>query len=220
MVRAANRGTAVHAFLEDIAVGVTTDVAIERMPAEYQELCSKLDTRVLVPPAGYRKAEVAFVYNALSHVSRISGYSKGRQYGDLYRGDIPGTADLLYKKRKGSPYHIRDYKTGKTKVDPAKENAQLMFFGLCLETGQGGEPPFDLLGTDRRADIAYIDTEGNVTFDQALYTSERLGVFADDIEAMYLRCEDVKKNGPTWLDVVKGKHCRFCDSRMECKEIR
>lgn len=210
MRAAANRGTAIHKYLEELVLGVPKETALERVFPEYREQCEKIDTDKVIWPGA--ETEKALVYNVYTGKARCAGYGVAREYGELEDGEVPGTPDLTRYYEDTCGLYFRDYKTGKTRYAPAKDNCQLKFFALA-----GAR----LYGVNSAgADLCYIGEDGSVEIDFHYFCSSELDHFADQLEQMYKRIEEVKEHGPIWVDVKKGEHCRFCMAKRDCKEIR
>jgi PD-(D/E)XK nuclease superfamily protein len=122
----AERGTAIHEYLEAIQGGADPAAALEAVPEEWRSICAAIDIDRL--PKGLA-AEVAFAYDVESGKARELGRSLGRNYTGLGPTEIAGTLDVVGVSE--DAVYVLDWKTGWTDVPLPASNFQLRVGGLA-----------------------------------------------------------------------------------------
>jgi hypothetical protein len=207
---AAERGSACHKYLEDIGSGIPKETAILNVPDDFREWCCGIDTGAVVIPNGL--PETAYLYDASDYSpgARCLGNnsSRGRAYGAIDDYSIPGTADLV--ARADDKLCVVDYKTGKN-VTPVRESAQMEFLALCAMLAHNEERCL--------ARIVKIEPDSSHSIDEEMFTLDGLKGFADGLKKMCEEIVELKQRGVLWMDVGKGKHCKYCESKKACKKL-
>lgn len=163
------------------------------------------------PPGSF--AEVAFAYNVLTGEARQIGLNIGRDYGELAKGEIPGTADLVTVQ----PDHVLvdDYKSGHGYlVPPLPGNPQLQHNSLCAA-----------LVHDKLKAIAQIIYLKTGEVKDAAYDVFDFAAISERLRRIWDRAELAaghQKNLATPRDlyllglVNEGDHCWRCEARKAC----
>ena len=201
----ADRGTAIHAFLERFGEGI--DKALEGIDPKYHAECRGIDLQAvtdiwkeLAAGAGPMLPEQSLAYNPLTKQARaIAGYE------DRLPSEYVGTADLV------GPGFVLDYKTG-WKPEHANESTQLQFLALCVHLLQG----IDTVATA----IVSIRDDGTVTRTIHRYDVFDFAEMTTQLETVHGRIQELRTmqaSGET-LPVTPGAHCKYCKSRQHCPE--
>jgi hypothetical protein len=144
------------------------------------------------------RAERAYVYDAATDTARGIVTAGARGYGDVGASEIPGTADLVF--RRAGVLHVVDIKTGD--AEPAAANRQLRTLGLMVAR-EHGEP-------DIRVGLLFVQPDG-VSEDWADLDLIDLDAHA---EALRVALARVAAATPT-----PGDHCRWCPARAGCPAV-
>ena len=205
--KAANKGTALHRFLEEVGIGVPYVTALERVPEEWRGLASKINIPRVIPFGG--EHEVAWKWNSIKRESTILGKSKGRDYGDLSMCETPGTVD--WYKIDGDSALIRDYKTGTWSPEPIEGHSQLRFFALQVSETYP-------LVKNIRVELVWIDKQGNDNIVGADVNKRQIQQFSDDLLSMQMARVSARKSLKQGLElnVNEGPWCRYCPSFKPC----
>jgi hypothetical protein len=147
------------------------------------------------------RCEASYAYNVVTGEARYLGSSLGREYPELADGEFAGTVDLLLLGSKRAI--IKDYKTGRKKT-PARMSWQLRFLGLAVSRAHH----FDEI----RAEMAYIDGDGDVTPDGATFDAFDLAGFAGELSRAYASM--VAATTSTQPHV--GRWCEYCPGMVAC----
>lgn len=221
---AADRGKAIHAFLERVAV-IGRAAALAEAPRELQTLLECLDLDSL--PI-HLATEVAFLYDYRARTAREIGRSIGRDYaGHLERtGQAPQgptelalTIDLAGVGAYGSAVaggigHRRgyagDYKSGHTRYPPPDRFGQTLLAALCVLKA------YDC--ADVVVELIYIRADGNHFTARRLVDEWDLEIFADELAAAmdlvdYAEAEYLANRG---VPVREGPHCDHCPAFRQC----
>jgi hypothetical protein len=199
---AAERGTAIHSYMEALAVGVDRAQALERVPAQWRSTCEPLPS----PPAGARP-EVSYAIHCETGLARELGERIGRAY-ELRPGEVAGTADVV--KPSAGHVLVQDYKTGRSEMPPAVVNRQLAFLAYAAATSYGA--------SYATVQLVHIDESGGVRIDSADMDALDLvsaQVMVREIGRAVERARAVVDAGRT-PDVRTGSHCRYCPARLSC----
>jgi hypothetical protein len=205
------RGTVIHRFLEEVGIGVNYGLALDRVPKEYQELCSKIDVASIIPFGA--EFEMAFIYRIKSKSSEYIGKGIKRNYGDLAFDEVPGTLDMAYVNN--GVLHIRDFKTGKTPTESPPNNKQLLHLGICasdyfkvskLDVGIIQINPDGTYDTKHGEADEWLVEE----FKEKLNTTLKLRLVAKK------KIEEKKKETLSSPELNEGEHCRYCPAKQFC----
>ena len=198
-----DRGSAIHAFLG--AVGsMGAAEALAHVPEIHRGAAAaiSLEDLATIDPASYAH-EVAFALDVATGAARELGRDLGRRYPPLGARELPGTADLVGLSSDGEAVLVGDYKTGRRRLVPARENWQLRILGLAAARAYGRA----------RADVMLIYVHGDVVwYDRASYDAFELesiaGDLADAVGAVRLARDQMERGyAPT---PTMGEHCRYC----------
>lgn len=205
---AAYRGNVIHRYIEEIGIGANPDKALVRVPDEFRPICANIPVGQFL---GFGSdLEVAYIHNIAKDEIRYVGEGIKRQYGDLDFADIPGTIDI--QNVLPDRVVIKDVKTGKTPVPPAKENPQLLFQAQCAMRYHER----DLA----EVSIIKIAPDGTPNIDTAEVTRLDIDLFNDQLKEMYRRrLQCISKPKEEWIEgteIKEGGHCNFCPARKAC----
>lgn len=216
MERAANRGTAIHKYLQDKYMGAT-------------ELAGYYDELKLVPvteAAGDRvplhHKEVAFSYDVETGKARELDCD-GRDYGELKETEIPGTADVIIPGFQ--TLEVWDYKTGKTPVSPV-ENAQLLHAALCAAKVYAPQARYFLLGiqTLKRTpqDLGKPAKKLWWQSDSWLADSWTLEGYQAQLKTALASANEARDAVQAGKEpkVNPGKQCWYCPAKPSCPAMR
>jgi len=132
----AERGIAIHTFLEDCSLDGRTE-ALARCPEKYREACEAIDTDSLPTELDH---EVSFAYDWDKGTARYLGRGLNRDYGELSPTEIPLTVDVFGVHHESLACYVGDYKSGWGDVTEAKANPQLRLgmLAACRHYGRDG----------------------------------------------------------------------------------
>jgi Protein of unknown function (DUF2800) len=192
---AASRGSAIHAYLCNVSLGVAD--ALTQVPEEHRAFCAAL------PPPDAGIPELAVAYNYETGAVRELGVNIGREY-ELQPGEIGGTLDLA------KPDEVHDYKAGFLDVEGPETNLQLGAQALVWARLRGLS---EVKATVRKITEAATFEDRTATLDVfALAEVERR---IREIVRWCRRAEHVVRAGGV-PDVSDGEHCRWCPARAAC----
>ncbi len=205
---AAKRGTGIHTFLARIAAGKSRSEALEGIRAG-KKTSELIDVDFV--PAG--RPEVSFAYDCETGASRELGSFLDREYGDLGENEIAGTADLIVETE--DTIRVLDWKTGKTRVTPARHNLQVAFLALAALGSREDQPTVFV-------DIVYIDKDGTFDWDSAKLDSTILSLTAERLRAMMRSYHVAKEDVALGLNpkVNEGEWCLYCPALRNCPAKR
>jgi hypothetical protein len=193
---AAMRGTAVHAFLENIP-RIGRDTALEAVPEPWRPLCDAIDIDALPTDLA---AEVTFAYDPRTSSSRELGRNLDRDYSGATDDEIVGTADVLGLSP--SSVFVADWKTGWGDVEPAATNDQVKFLALAAARAYHRGHAI--------VEIIRIRDNGAAWRDRAEFDIFELDTVAFDLRVLV---------GATTVDtprVSPGPWCQYCPAFAAC----
>jgi hypothetical protein len=196
------RGTALHAFLADVAT-VGRDAALARVPDQFRAACDAIDLDALPPLSPEAcAAEVALAYDPDMDWGRELGRCIDRTdaYGRLLAGELGGTADLVALT--DDAVTIADYKTGHGSQTPARHNWQLR--ALALYASRTYERPRAIVA------LIHLHEDGSSRFDRADFDAIELDEIRDEIRAVVAA---VQAPEPAF---ARGPWCRHCGGFDAC----
>lgn len=202
----AEKGTAVHDYLDRISTGVDAAVALELVPVEHRDDCLAVEVSD-IPLLSDLRTEVAIAWNPWTRKSRILGHHLGRDYAGADRAvEFVGTADRIGKMVGGEYdgwFVVDDYKTGSARtVDHVEKNWQTLTLAVAFAT----EFKLD------RVLVGIIKTQGTVR--PYYFPLERLDLAMGEqalIELATIIRDDTGKH-------VEGRHCKWCPSFIYCEK--
>lgn len=202
---AAHKGTLIHAFAQRITEGAEPKEALEWAAlAEEQndcdglaELCAALLKSGRLPTGDVR-AEVAYAIDLQTGKARELHRGRGRDYSMVTDDEMAGTIDIVDPVN----HIVRDYKTGRTPVPPAKSNLQVAAAAYAYAT---------VAKVDRVVgQIVYIRPDGSVS-DPDSHVFEVM-----DLEAVLHRLRDIAFSIHHGGNLQMGAHCDFCPALASC----
>ena len=202
---AAERGTAVHLFLERVAAGMAPEEALDMVEdEEHRALCAAINLAEL--PIG-TAPEVTFAYDLSSGRARELGRRLGRDYRGLAEEELPGTSDAVGVG--AAAVFVGDYKTG-FHVVAARDNLQLR--ALCLFAARAYDRD-EAIG-----EIVRIKPDGGVWRDRVTFDALDLDDFSVQLERVTKAVlgQRARAAAGRLPDVVEGDHCRFCPAWDAC----
>ena len=197
--------------MERVASGLPPENAMAGCDQEYLALYRAIDTDALFRDVASPEPEVAFALDFSTRKVRKLGSSVGRVYGDIAEFEIPGSSDLIYRRKSNGKRVVRDYKFGQNSGALA---LQQMFFVAAL---------FLLEGLDEvESEVVSIRAEdpGIGTFDVACTS---VGYFQVEsyIEMMLDGAKVAAAAEKRWLEtgvvnVTQGDWCQWCPCKPVC----
>lgn len=207
--RAAERGTAIHEYLEAVQGGADPEAALEEVPEDWRPVCAAIELDRL--PQGLA-AEVAFAYHLNDGTGRELGCRLGRRYEGTEEWELPGTADVVGLSE--DAVYVGDYKTGWVEPTPAERNGQLLFLALAAARAYGRDAAV--------VEIIRIKENGTPWRDRAELDELDLDAFAAELGQLRARAaaahEQVALVGDP--DVHPGPHCKYCPAFSRCPSKR
>jgi hypothetical protein len=204
----ADRGQAIHAYVDAVLSGIPPQVALDQVPEDHRFVCSRLEWVKLGGDLSEVETEVAFAIDMRDASVQRLGRKLGRAYV-VNEHQLPGTLDIMGVRLDGVPVVI-DLKTGWGDVAPAKENPQLLFFASVLQTVTR-KPAVEVR-------IVRINAEGQVGYDSHEVTRFDIDSYIDDLCDGFREARDLEAHVDSGgsPDVTVGAHCRHCDSVDWC----
>lgn len=196
--QAAERGTAIHAFLA--AAGRDYETALANVPDEWRDFCASIDIEKLPSTLSH---EVAFSFDVVTGEARLLKLDADRAYPDASPAVIFGTADVVGVDIEGGRAFVGDYFTG-ANMDKRR---QLDFLALCVARSSFG---VDTVGVDG----IHIRHNGTIWRD-----SRTLDIL--DLEAVHVWLIDLLERvnaakADPGAHVSEGDHCRYCPCWSSC----
>lgn len=194
---AAERGTAIHAYLEQIVSGKTTDEALAVVPEKYRNDCADVNLDKFWG-IQYRdlKAEVSMAVNVHTGVARVLG--SNRNYATVTPDEFYGTADYIGRTQDGILV-VGDFKTGLANVSHPRSNWQLKTLAYILSQLHG----------ENEVEVAIVKTEGEGQLLSHRFDSLDLAVIAEDLRILHGKLQ--KPQAPK-----EGKWCDWCPAYKSC----
>lgn len=206
------RGTALHAFICAIGVGLSKDMAASKLPERWRATAMRIELPAgLDPKAGV--PELCIAWNVETSETRELGRG-GKLTRDELRalardGEMVLTADWVALDE--ASVHVRDWKTGWSAVDRADVNAQLAAYAVALAKH---------FKRDRaHVDITRLLDDGNSFVDRAtldaLDLDEAEVKIRKHIRDQAARARLFRENG-VLPKLIEGAHCKFCPAFKSC----
>jgi CRISPR/Cas system-associated exonuclease Cas4 (RecB family) len=200
---AANRGTAIHTYLEQPEDGLGL------IPEEYHDFCKSIDLSYVAgqtAPPHYREVSLAF-HPESGECKEILAYE------EVDEDWVAGTADVVIPGF--AVFEVYDYKTGKS-APKALDNEQLMFLALCVQKVYSPRATRGIIG------IQHITHKGVVKTDTRVVDVLELELFGEMLKAKMRDAKQVKRLiqlGKT-PQVNRGKWCYWCDRKNACPAMQ
>lgn len=207
------RGTAIHDAIE----GAILDPAVLAAAPYGGEPIDLAPIRSWFPTLAGLLIEPKVAYNVETRQGRLIRRPGARDYGDLFEGDIPGSADLALWH--GETLYLADIKTGYHQdafAGAAAGNWQLRGLALAL-VAEHMMLPLALAHMEHppaisvRAALLKVREDGAVDIDEATWAPADLAGFAEDLARAWAA------RGPR---AVTSQWCGFCPSLMACPATR
>lgn len=206
------RGSAIHAFLCAIGVGLGRDLAASKVPEQWRETVKRIELPAgLDPKAGV--PELCIAWNVETGETRELGRGGEKTRDELRAlardGEMVLTADWVALDE--SSVHVRDWKSGWSAVDKAETNAQLAAYAVALAKH---------LKRDRaHVDITRLLDDGSSFVDRAtldaLDLDEAEVKIRKHVRDQEARAQLFRSNG-VLPKLVEGAHCKFCPAFKSC----
>jgi hypothetical protein len=207
----AEDGTAIHAFLERVAVDRSAHAeALAALPIELRARCEAIDVSFLFEGLESVRTEVAFAIDVRDGLTREIACPQARDYGELGEWEIAGTADFVAVRTGDGTPVVGDFKTGPNGADRPREHAQVRaqayaWAQLCGETACDAR----IVLIDEGGACRVLRDEFDV-FDQVA-TLDALQVTLARVRAS----ESLVAVGGT-PHVATGSHCQYCPAWTAC----
>ncbi len=211
----ADRGTALHAYAEDIANNVPEETALARVPAEWRATAKGLDVdgvleRLRWDPFAARTlaAEESYAWDGAEDKGWSLGRGLNRDYSSATPGAAVGTADITIHDSDRHHVTIADWKFGHGHVRCAAENMQIRALALYAARHYGAQT----------ATVAIVRgfEDGVAQVDSAEMAAEDLDATADRLQGLARRIDSDRASGDA--PATPGEHCRYCRCAAACPE--
>lgn len=205
---AAEKGTAIHAFLEAILDGVDPDEALPEL-SEARAVCEKIDAREVHEVAGPNPStETPLGWDPATGEAREAPRATGerRDYSALPEGWVAGTADAV--SAIGDAVRITDWKTGAFEVPDPAENPQLLFLGLAAARARGKDRAI--------LQVVRVNDDGSLRARAAELGPDDLALAEAALVAVLEKVNDSRRGVP---QLRPGRHCRFCPALHRCPAL-
>lgn len=202
----ADKGTAVHEFLDRVSMGAVGEEAIQLVPAEHRDDCLSIELDD-IPQLSELRTEVAIAWNPWTRKSRILGHHLGRDYAGADRTiEYVGTADRIGRMVGGEYdgwFVVDDYKTGSARtVDHVEKNWQTLTLAVAFAT----EFKLD------KVLVGIIKTQGSVRPYYFPLEGIDLALGAQSLIDLAVIIRD---GGG---EAIEGRHCKWCPSFIYCEK--
>jgi hypothetical protein len=196
----ADTGKDIHLFLRLLS-SMSREEALDRVPEASRARCEAIDVTGL-PIGPDWKAEAAYAYDVETEAVRFLGYDIGRDYG------APQTPSEMFLSIDTSAVvdgvaFVADWKTGRGRLPPAKQNWQLRVAALVVARHSGAEVA--------RGALIRIGEDGLPHLDIAEWDDFELACFASELRALHARLQ-----APEAVVPVVGEHCKHCPAFEAC----
>lgn len=207
-----NRGTAIHAFFEDVARN-GREAALAAVDDEYRDVCWSLNLDGLDMQLQLA-AEVALAYDCIRDTGRELGRGQGRIYDDVTSDEIPCALDVVGVKlvpagRRGL---VIDWKTGwTTKKKRVASDWQVRFGALAAAR------TFDLDIVD--VQLIHVSEDMPPWIQRGSYSAFAIEQTAAEVQAFHqvaLNVRDQYLAGETPKDFNTGEWCDYCPAKTFC----
>ncbi len=205
---AAEKGTAIHAFLEAVLDGVDPDEALPEHP-EARAVCEKIDPREVCEVAGENPStETPLGWDPATGEAREAprATAERRDYSALPEGWVAGTADAVSDE--GDAVRVTDWKTGSYEVSDPGENPQLLFLGLAAARSRGKDRAI--------LQVVRVNEDGTLRARTAELRPDDLALVEASLVAVLGRVEKSQDGVP---ELRPGRHCRFCPALYRCPAV-
>lgn len=194
---AAERGTAIHAYLEKLVEGQPHEAALEVVPEKYRDDCLEVDMAPFWAQQ-YRelKAEVSMAVNVHTGFARVVG--KSRNYASITPDEFYGTADYIGRTQ-DNVLVVGDFKTGVANVTHPRNNWQLKTLAYILSQ----------LHAETTVEVVIVKTEGGTRLLIHRFDAMDLALIAEDLRILHGKLQQPQSP-------KEGKHCDWCPAYKQC----
>lgn len=209
----AQRGTALHAYVEAVASGEAPESALARVPAEWRPAAASLDVHAILEAIGWDPfgdqtltVEEAFAWHPVDDRARSLGCGLERDYSGADPLEFVGTADVLLVDRDRRRVVVLDYKFGHGHVTRAAVNPQLRSLALFAARTHGMDVA--------QVVIVRAREDGSAWLDRAPIDRHELDEVALELHALTRRIARDREGDQAVA--TGGEHCRYCRSARAC----
>lgn len=206
---AATLGTAIHAYLEALANGATPEDAELAVAEEHRAACAELDVGSLSHDLRL-SAEVTLVYSPATDTARVLGQALARDYSAVAPDEIPMTLDLVGVDLANHRGAVKDYKSGRGHVTPARHNWQTLGGAVALSRA------YDLDEVD--AEILFTRPGEPIRRSRHTHTTADLMAAARHLRIVGERAAADRATfaAGRHVEPTEGSWCRYCPCAWAC----
>ena len=208
----ADAGTGLHAYIM-LAKERGREFALAQIPedAKWKERAELIDLEQ-IPHGDF---EVAYSFDVIAQEARELGRHIGRNYGNLFDTEIPGTADIVWQD--DGTLTVDDIKTGHDPVTPPGKNLQV---GHNVVSALLTTPPEERSRIRKlRTGIVTIGPDGEVFIDRAEIDSFRFDEIVEDMRSIWNGVQEARvryiETGHVDVRPVP-RLCRYCPCVLAC----
>lgn len=205
---AKKRGTAIHAFLDNVAK-LGRAAALELCDPTWRERCESIDVAKLADVLKF-STEVAIAYNWRDDTARMLYPKAPRVYEIDLDSEIAGTIDVAAYDPKASRVYSGDFKGPRAWLPAPEASMQLGLGALALARIHGADS----------AEVEYMRVldDGNTRRMRASLDVFALEGAADRIRRTMGLVEETRAivDAGKSPNVTEGPWCRYCPARLHC----
>lgn len=212
--RAAEVGTAKHAYAAAIVSGSTREDALDQVPEEHRAACLTLSDATLQQMRGL-ETEVAYALDVESGAVRRLGKDLGRAYGDIRPSEIAGTFDYcgVSGTSDGAPAGVAivyDLKTGLLDVGEAADSWQLRVGASAVATHSGLD--------EAEVGLVWLREGFAPRWSSAWFDALDMAEHREALRALWdrIRAASAALGRGELPQLREGEHCRYCPARLSC----
>jgi hypothetical protein len=205
---AAEKGTAIHAFIEAVLDGVHPDEALPAHP-EARDVCEKIDVREVYEVAGpspSTETPLGWDPETGEAAEAPRTTAERHDYSALPEDWVAGTADAV--SLEGDAVRLTDWKTGAFEVPDPGENPQLLFLGIAAARAHGKDRAI--------LQVVRVNEDGSLRARTAELGPDDLALAESSLVAVLARVEKSREGVP---ELRPGRHCRFCPALHRCPAV-
>ncbi len=205
---AAEKGTAIHSFVDNVCMGMSRTEALVLVEEKYKEICIRISTEFLenfLEP----KTELSFGVDFSNGNTRYLGSHLGRNYPELGEAEFSGTLDIVGINKKTLIPVVVDIKSG-MEVTAAEHNWQIRYLVYAAHKFYGYQSIEGVLIYVRESEDPFIDS---YTF--SLAEIEQIGL---DLKKFYttLLIESAEYATTGKLHLRESDKCNYCPVLLSC----
>lgn len=204
----AERGTAIHSYLQRISDGATPDESLALVDDDHRDACEGLDLDGL--QLDQLSAEVTFVIHLVTGQARILGQGLERDYAGVGPDEVPLTIDLAGADLTARRGKVADHKSGWSRRTRASDNWQIK--GAAYALGA----VYDLDEVDGEL-ITHRDGRPPRR-DRAVFDAADLLVARADLRELHTRtvADRAARAAGKHIEPTEGSWCRYCPCAWSC----